>query len=284
MIAGVPKCGTTALKHYLAEHPDVSTHDQTEFGYFQKDHDFGRGWTAALREYFPNAPYDDLLLAKNSGLLHVPVSMRRLAVHSPELRIMVILRHPTRRTFSSFVHEVRHGAEAERNFDEFLPRLLDGAVPAKKYKSHIENSRYERALTGLVRHFPRASIQVLIFEEMVRGDSEYWSELHQFLGLPPGPIPDLNKKHNETKAQLSRNYGFLVNKLLDEGRFYKEPIKRLFGRRRMNRLGANLRNLNWTEGKDVELSESAAKRLDDYWEDEISKLENFLGRTIRAWR
>ena len=44
MIIGAQKAGTTSLKNYLGEHPELQTHPQKEFGYVWDDKEFNQGF------------------------------------------------------------------------------------------------------------------------------------------------------------------------------------------------------------------------------------------------
>lgn len=43
-IIGAQKAGTTSLKNYLGEHPQINTHTTKEFSYFYDDEEYNAGF------------------------------------------------------------------------------------------------------------------------------------------------------------------------------------------------------------------------------------------------
>ncbi len=64
-IAGAQKAGTTSLKNYLAQHPQIGTHTQEEMLYFNNDRHFELGYEYACRRYFGYVEENRILMAKH---------------------------------------------------------------------------------------------------------------------------------------------------------------------------------------------------------------------------
>ena len=70
MIIGAQKAGTTALNHYLGQHPDVLGHPQTEFAYFRDDNLFAEGYEPVFRRHFTQGDPATarVVIGKNAGI------------------------------------------------------------------------------------------------------------------------------------------------------------------------------------------------------------------------
>jgi len=44
MIIGAQKAGTTSLKNYLGEHPEICTHERIEFMFFVNEQEYKQGY------------------------------------------------------------------------------------------------------------------------------------------------------------------------------------------------------------------------------------------------
>ena len=95
MIVGAPKSGSTALFHYLADHPDVRGHVHREMPFFGRDDEFARGWEHAVEKYYPPSVEDAPLVAKHTMAMYDPVAMRRIVEATPAV-VVAVLRDPVR--------------------------------------------------------------------------------------------------------------------------------------------------------------------------------------------
>jgi hypothetical protein len=128
-IAGVQKCGTTALHHILTQHPDIFIpRAPQEIHFFDVDENFRKGieWYESLfREW-----NGQRIIAQTSPLyLFEPVVPSRIHAAIPDARFIVILRNPVDRAYSHYWHEVKHGAEAlsfEAALDKESERIREG--------------------------------------------------------------------------------------------------------------------------------------------------------------
>ena len=68
MIAGAPKAGTSSLKNYLWQHPQVCMHKQREFPFFTSDEMYPAGYETYFEEFFGGLQLTEshLLAAKSA--------------------------------------------------------------------------------------------------------------------------------------------------------------------------------------------------------------------------
>jgi hypothetical protein len=125
LIVGAPKCGTTALHYYLSQHSQVFLPKRKEPYYFVKPKEqigigprdlTWRGMIDSAESYaslFVEAQSRHLAVGEASaGYLHffrcaIPIIQQELG----DPRIIIMLRDPVARAFSSHLHHVRCGRE-----------------------------------------------------------------------------------------------------------------------------------------------------------------------------
>jgi len=172
VIAGAQKSGTTSLYRYLAQHPQLATHGQTEMSYFVNEHEQRGGLAAAERKYFPDAGARRRL-AKHVMLMGSEAGMARFVAHNPEARLIVVLREPVARAYSAFWYARLCGWEDAESFEEALGRephrlAADGWEHWRRC-AYVTNGRYAEALARIDRHFAPERTLVL-FDEELRAD------------------------------------------------------------------------------------------------------------------
>ena len=124
LIIGAAKAGTTSLWDFLKAHPQVYMPDIKETNFFALEGtraDFkGPGDDECLNrlavtdlesyERLFEGVTDQVAIGEASPLyLYHPEAPRRIKALIPHTRIVAILRNPTDRAFSSFMHLVRDG-------------------------------------------------------------------------------------------------------------------------------------------------------------------------------
>ena len=98
MIIGAQKAGTTSLKNYLGEHPQIVTHPHTECSFFASDDEYNEGFEKGFVRYFGGEKdfQDKVIVGKNVTISFREFALKRLAQHNPNCKIVFILRNPTK--------------------------------------------------------------------------------------------------------------------------------------------------------------------------------------------
>src|SRR4051794_36389137 len=116
LIIGAAKGGTTSLYHYLRQHPNVFMSPVKEVRYFCCD-EFP-AWDATIRtasayaSLFAGADASHLAIGEASPqYLNSAVAADRIADELPGVRLIVLLRNPVDRSYSSYLGQLRGGLE-----------------------------------------------------------------------------------------------------------------------------------------------------------------------------
>lgn len=181
-IIGAAKAGTTTLASLLDRHPDLAVATTKEPDFFTGQHHCGLDW---YRRQFPEGRAKVLIDASTSygtATRHaaqgsVPAAIEELR---PDARLIMLVREPVARAWSSYLHFVRTGEERRG----FLDALADPA------SVHVRAGLYHARLTEFLRHFDREAILVLDFGALARNPMATARKAAAFLGVDPEALPE----------------------------------------------------------------------------------------------
>src|SRR5947207_6748656 len=111
MIVGAQKSGTTSLKNYLGQHPQIATHLQTEFSFFIHEKEWSQGLNSVFKKKFSDAQQDrsKKIIAKSAGMYVDEEALQRLKASNPDCIVVLLMRNPVERAYSSYLMEVSSG-------------------------------------------------------------------------------------------------------------------------------------------------------------------------------
>jgi len=256
-----PRSGSTQMAGWLASHPDVTLSSIKEPNFFS-EREFSKDYVerthlndidpagyvsrgvksphqfAVFRE---RAHYDWLFegmhtpwcLDASTSYFHSDGAAARIHAYNPDARIVLLLRHPVKRSISHFGLAVRTGramGEINRELDEEIA----GRVP-KEARYLLAPSLYAKALEQWLSVFPPEQVQVLVFEQVVRDPATTLAPVCEWLGIDPAGI-DLGVK--EQNASAAPRFPWLNRTLQQSGvktwlrgvlpRSLKRRIKKLY--------------------------------------------------------
>jgi hypothetical protein len=207
-VVGAGHAGTTTLWRNLGRHPEIWMAENKEPNFFSgisfRLSDSVQDEAAYLRLFAPGAGKAFRGEASPSYLWSKEAPARIKAV-SPEARILISLRDPVERTYSSYWYTVRTGfekrpfAEAVRGEIDEGPHTLLGA------------SFYAKNVQRYLRIFPGA-VHVLFLENLRRDPREEMRTALEFLGLDPEPADRMEATTENPRAlPRTRLTGFIHN-------------------------------------------------------------------------
>jgi hypothetical protein len=219
-IIGAPKCGTTSLEAWLAEHPQVFMSAVKEPHYFS-EHRAKRNATTEA-EYlglFKDADVarQPVIGEASTSTLHSPGAMERLHAFAPGAKVLIMVRDPVEMVSSMYGHARFRGVEdapslaegwklsEERSAGRRMPKTLKVGDPVQlTYKSFgMVGRQVERALAI----FPRQNVKVIVFDDLKANPGAVYRDVLEFLGLPDDgrtEFPAQNVARQHGRNPLSR--------------------------------------------------------------------------------
>ena len=196
IILGAMKSGTSALFHYLGQHPEIRTPDVRELHYFDQFHRRGWDWYQAQ---FPDLEPGQRTGEASPYYLFHPLAARRAAAELPRhTRFIVLLRDPISRALSHYHHMVQTGWE-RLPFDHAidLERLrLQGEeeklVTDERYDSHnhrkfsyLHRGLYLGQLQRWLSYFPAERFHIDTYEQFYANPHQGLRRVTDFLEVAP---------------------------------------------------------------------------------------------------
>jgi hypothetical protein len=204
-IIGAPKCGTSSLFDWLASHPEIrGSRIKETFFLVDPRHPLSRrpnlafDGMAAYDTYFDSKDArEKYRMEATTHYLYDHVARQAIS-KMPDAHVIVVLREPAARVYSSFQYTANNLARlpAGLTFSEYVQTIEDGAEitpdlcpnPASAYvlSRDIEYSRYINYLAPWFDCLCRKRLRVLVMENMIRDPDDTLRKLINWLDLDAG--------------------------------------------------------------------------------------------------
>jgi len=267
LIVGAAKAGTTSLYHYFRQHPDVYMSPVKEPRYFwHEGRAVGRVPVATRQAYerlFSGATSERALGEASPQYLHSPSGPDRIAADVADAKIIVSLRNPADRAYSSYLGRLRSAQER---------RSVDEAMRSGTY--YFETSRYFLPLTRYLERFG-SRIRIVMFDDLVRDARAVMRDLYAFIGVDESFDVDVAVRHNAASVPRSRTLNTILWRSVEFSRRYLPEAIRDTGLAAMVQRPL-LRRPD-------PLPASIRRRLLDEFRDDIMQTSELIGRDLTHW-
>ena len=195
MIVGAQKCGTTALAHFLSQHPEIGMASPKEVHLFDTPK-YSRDWTPEQIDERYRSFFDyrgDVSIRGESTPIYMflPEIARELQRYNPELKLIVLLHDPVERALSHYYMEKNRGKEPRPLWwalmrEPFrLRRCKDARAcgSAMRVCSYRRRGLYSLQLRNLYRFFDRDRILVVRTRDLRAHHHVVLRRVFAFLGV-----------------------------------------------------------------------------------------------------
>lgn len=233
---GAAKSGTTTLHELIKDHPEISVPTAKEVPYFNNDIARDKGFDWYLRKNFTSKQLESTVCGTVTPQymyyrgISIEETAKKIKGQLPDVKLVVILRHPIERTFSHFKTSVRRSNET-RTFDQAIRDLINSKTLSKE-RSKTWNStnrflfasEYGRILDNYYSIFKSKNILVLFMDELKDKPEETLNKFFNFIDVDKDYRPKgIGKSHNQ--GGMKPKVPFLTPKYI-----YKIPFIRKFWR------------------------------------------------------
>ncbi len=245
-IIGAQKAGTTSLKNYLGDHPEVITHPHTEMTFYADEKEFSMGFESAFVRYFgdPKTLKGEKIIAKNVTISFREETLQNLRKHNPDCKIVFVLREPISRAYSAY-QMAKRGGWMHESFDYAL-KAVDKNTKGEKdkfYRFMLDLGIYHTQIETLLKYYPREQIKFLLYDDLKSDPVRTTQLLYSWLHVDSSYLPN-TERYNQGGEAKSKLMGSLIKFLRNNGSIVKNGIKNIFGERSFIRLSQNLQSLN----------------------------------------
>ena len=194
-----------------------------------------------------------------------------------DVKIIALLREPTEKAYSQYMHMVRLDLETLGFYDALMAedeRIRNGWSDIWRY---AESSLYAERLERYMTTFGRENVKVILMDDLVGAPDETLLDLFDFLQIDPSIQIDTSKVYNRSGKPKSK----LMAKFFAHPNGPKTVTKWLIPER--IRVPIRLALLNFNSGEKADMDPESRAYLTDYFDEELSALERLLERET-GWR
>ncbi len=212
IILGAAKAGTTALYHYLKQHPEIGMSRIKETNYLALkgdpldfrgpgDADYIKRFTITTEsgylDQFADCSGKKAIGEASPLYLYSPKVPLEIQSLIPDAKLIAILRNPVDRAYSAFLHLIRDNRETTRDFAEAL-RLEPGRIADhwEHIWDYVAMGRYADQLARYFDLFDRSQIQIQTYRDFRLDPTNVLRELFRFPEVDETFIVDVSTHHN----------------------------------------------------------------------------------------
>lgn len=298
LIIGAGKCGTTSLDKYLKQHPEIfipKVKEPNFYGYENtKIEDLAsepdevkhfQGSVTNFEDYialFEAAKPGQLKGETSNTYMYHPDAPARIRYYNPQMKLIAILRQPSNRLYSRYLHLARENRVPTNSFED----CLDKSSIWWKRNDLVKEGFYYKNLSPLYKLFPTGNIRIYLYEELNDQPAKVLGDIFQFLGVDPTFQPDLTIRYNQSGIVRNR----FLDKIYGQQGLVNRTIKAILPDAVVHKLRHNvtlqrtvndLRSKNLAKPKiDPELKR---KLTHEVYREDIVKLQDLIGRDLSHW-
>jgi Sulfotransferase family len=264
---GPQRTGTTWMHQVMAGHAGLPATKETDF--FTRNFDRGLDWYLEFfRDCAPDRPMGEI----DPNYFGEELAADRIATMIPQCKVVVTLRDPVDRAWSSY-RTMRRDAWTRTSFEETV----------RTNRVIRESSRYAYHLTNWRRHLGDDRVLVMLYDDLERDPQAYLDQICAFIGIAPitlrGTTGASERVNTVTRAPRSR-------KLAQNARNARDWML-------MHRWNGALRILDtlgvWRfafgGGEEFgEIDPEIDARLREQFRAEVEGLEAMIDRDLSAWK
>jgi len=285
-IVGAPKCGTSSMRYYLDQHPNIFM-AAGEPHFFGSDIKYNEE-PLTKEEYFKffgGARGEKIVGEKSTWYLYSENAAREIFNFNPNSKIIVQVRNPIEVVHSLHNHLVHHSKrENLRDLEEALDaeheRKQGLRIPENaRFPEHYYYTEVPKFTSQIKRYFDffgRDQVQVVLFDKFITDTLDVYEKTLSFLGVDTNFKPDLEVKNQSKQVRCQTLENIEKSELLVTISRHLLPSKII------NPLKKKVRNWNYKNEK-KQLKKEIEERLKDEFASEVRRLSNILDRDLMHW-
>ena len=285
LIVGAAKSGTTSLHNYLKQHPDFFMSDHKE-PHFLINNEIGvkrvHKAVTTLSDYqkmFEGS--SEYKYRGESSVMYLPfpdITIPNIKKYlNKDVKIIIMLRNPVERAFAGYLHNVRYNTSESLSFEEAIEKSeeryqkTNDMTPDTRY---LHVGMYYNQVKKYMDEFGK-NVHVVIYDDYVSNINGSIKRVFDFLKVNNIEM-DTSQKH------MVGGWIFkspILRKLMIPQNGLKSLVKLLLP---SSSLRKKIRTIIMRFGtsRTPELTTKMRKYLEDYYRDDIAKLEHLIDKDL----
>ena len=310
LIVGAPKCGTTALHDFLAQHPQLHL-PKKEFHHFGHDlrpaNYAGDHWDRDVYEALFDGVQPGQLCGESSvWYLYSTQAAREIHERNPEAKVIIMLRSPADMMYSLYnmfiwVRDwtpngvIERGTDRVMSFEEGLdtqearkqqlgadgdPEAVQGRRVLRLF--HTDAAMYSAQVQRYLDTFPREQIHVVFHDDLVRDPNGTYRAALRFLRVHEDFSPEFRKVNasrdikNVKLHRLMNDHGSLP--------WLRKTMRALMPRGLRKGMFRFLKERNVETKPQEPMHPETRERLMMHFREDVERLSDLLGEdVIERW-
>lgn len=285
-IVGAPKSGTTALYHFLRQHPDIYMPNAKEPHFFgcADEPEIASRTLSEYLDLFREGGGKPRVGEASVYYLYSRQAARRIHDFDPNARIIIMLRDPV--SMIPSLHQQRFYSDNETIPDLEQALAAESArkngglpMPRRINNPHAlfyrDIGRYSEQVKRYLEVFPRDQIKIILFDDFIAHLPGVFRDTLVFLGVDPDFSPVFERVND------SRWVRYLWLRRWLEQPLHRGRLRGLVPFRRT--LYEALRSWNTLGDSKNRVSATQKERLRREFEPEIRQLAKLIGRDLQHW-
>lgn len=294
LVVGTTKSGTTSIHNYLREHFDIYMPVVKEPRFFICDvirHLNSSDPRSLFLQDSTVFKYDDYMhlfekateekaVGETSPqyLYYYKSAIPKIKYHLGDVKIIIILRNPIYRAFSSYQHLRRDGYET-LSFRDALDKESERRQLGWSHSYYyLDVGFYYRQVQEFLNNF--TNVKVFLFDELVSNPISFIQSMYDFLEIDASYSPNIKAHYNVSgipKNQFLHNIIHRPNFLRQIVRPY---IKKIVPGKTIAVWRSYLTDKNL---KKLKIDQESFQIMAKIYSEDIRKLQNTLGRDLSFW-
>jgi hypothetical protein len=282
-IIGAPKCATTSMAAWLAEHPRIFMSPKKEPHYFNTDDRQEVSTLEAYESLFRGAGQQHLSIGEASvWYLSSAVAVENILRFQPEAKFIVMVRNPVEMAPALHAEMVLSGHENVRDFSTAWmlqeARRRGSSLPALSWATrrllYGEVCCLGAQLAQLLLNVERERVLVVVLDDIRANVKREYLRVLDFLQVPDDGRSDFPIYNTARRAKWPRATRAL---------FIVTQLKRRAGIPFRTNLFANVRRVNEVPDPRCPVPVELVGSLKSFFREDVSLLSSILQRSFGHW-
>lgn len=215
LIIGAGRSGTTTLYEHLKSHPDICFSNAKEVPYFSIPHIYKRGESYYHSFFKPNN--QKIIASSDTYLLIDKDAPKRIAEYNPDMKIIIMLREPVERSYSSYVYAINNGHEKKTTrfqdaYNNEKENIANSDIIKKNNLGHFYTGLYYKHVKYWMQFFPKENFLIIKTKDLKEDYHEVLIKVSKFLNIREFTSEKEIKTNEASGAKFMFLHKFLINR------------------------------------------------------------------------
>ncbi len=183
LIVGAQKAGTTALDHYLRQHPEIGMATKKEVHFFDLEtkNPFKKRYSS-YHKHFDFRSNKKVYGESTPIYSYWQPCCINIKRYNPKMKLIAILRDPIQRAFSHWKMEVGRGNENISFSQRIRNEKINPPIQNRVF-SYVDRGFYAIQIKRLRTHFPEQQLLFIKYEDFKSNQLATLHQIFSFLGV-----------------------------------------------------------------------------------------------------